>query len=327
MLSLMTGKQSPFGRVVLLTGPESLLVGRAADEIRTAALREQPHADVHDVEAPALEAHRLTEITGESLFAAASVVIIRDLGSLAADLHDRVVALATQPPPEVALVLLHDGGQKGRGLVTKLKKIKPGIRDFPRLKPKEFAGFVTGEARRAKVRIDPETTDFLISAVGQDLHALAAAVSQLAADREGDELSLELARRYFGGRAEAKSFVVADAVLAGQTTKALEELRWALDISTPPVLITSALASGLRGLGRLYSDRSGMGDNDLGHEIGVPPWKLRSMRQQLRGWDEGGLERAIGHVAQADADVKGAAGEPEYALERCLLAIARCRRH
>lgn len=326
MLSPMAAKQSPFGRVALLTGPESLLAGRAAAEIKRAALREQRDADVHDVEAATLEVHSLAEMTGASLFSTASVVIIRDLGSLAAELHEDVVALATRPQPEVALVLLHDGGQKGRGLVTKLKKAKPEVRDFPRLKPRELIGFVTGEARAAKVRIDRETTEFLVTAVGQDLHALAAAVSQLAADREGDELSLELARRYFGGRAEVKGFAVADTILSGDTSQALEQLRWALSTGTAPVLITSALASGLRGLGRLQSDRSGMGDNDLGREIGVPYWKIRDMRQQLTGWDARGLATAIGQVAQADADVKGAAGEPEYALERCLLAIARCRR-
>lgn len=322
----MAAKQSPFGRVVLLTGPESLLASRAAAEIKQTALREHPDADVHDVEAAALQESALVEMTGASLFAAATIVIIRDLGSLGAELHDDVVAMAIQPRPEAALILLHDGGQKGRGLVTKLKKAKLETRDFPRLKPKDLTGFVTGEARRAKVRIDRETSDFLIAAVGQDLPALAAAVSQLAADREGDELSLELTRRYFGGRAEVTSFAVADDILFGRTSRALEQLRWALSTGTAPVLITSALASGLRGLGRLHSDRSGMGDNDLGREIGVPPWKIRAMRQQLRGWDARGLATAIGHVAQADADVKGAAGEPEYALERCLLAIDRCRR-
>lgn len=322
----MAAQQSPFGRVVLLTGPESLLAGRAAAEIKRAALREQPDANVHDVDASTLEAGGLAEMTGASLFAAASVVIVRDVGSLPAGLHDDLVALASGPQPDVAAVLLHDGGAKGRGLVTKLKKTKPEIRDFPRLKPKELTGFVTGEARRAKVRIDRETTEFLIGAVGQDLPALAAAVSQLASDREGDALSLELARRYFGGRAEVKGFAVADAILSGNTSQALEQLRWALSIGTAPVLITSALASGLRGLGRLHSDRSGMGDNDLGREIGVPYWKIRDMRQQLAGWDARGLARAIGHVAQADADVKGAAGDPAYALEHCLLAMARCRR-
>jgi DNA polymerase-3 subunit delta len=69
-----------------------------------------------------------------------------------------------------------------------------------------------------------------------------------------------------------------------------------------------------------------MGDNDLARDIGVPPWKLRSMRVQLRGWDAQGLARAIQHVALADAEVKGAAEDAGYALERCLLAIADCRR-
>lgn len=323
----MASKASSFGHVALLTGPESLLARRAAEEIRTAALREQPDADVHDVEAGGLEASRLSELTGGSLFASAAVVIIRDLGSLPAELHDAVLALVQTPQPEVALVLIHDGGAKGRGLVTKLKKAKVATRDFPRLRGKDLAGFVNAEVRHARVRADPQTVQFLIDAVGHDLHALAAAVSQLAADREGDELTLDLARRYFGGRAEVTSFAVADAILSGQTTHALEQLRWALSTGAAPVLVTSALASGLRGLGRLQADRSGMGDNDLGREIGVPPWKLRSMRTQLRGWDARGLETAIGHVAQADADVKGAADQPEYALERCLLAIARCRRN
>ena len=40
----------------------------------------------------------------------------------------------------------------------------------------------------------------------------------------------------------------------------------------------------------------------------MPPWKLRVLREQARGWDDRGLATAIVAVAQADADVKGAAG-------------------
>ena len=43
-----------------------------------------------------------------------------------------------------------------------------------------------------------------------------------------------MVKKYFGGRAEAKSFAVADHTLYGQTAKALEELRWALDRGTAP---------------------------------------------------------------------------------------------
>ena len=57
----------------------------------------------------------------------------------------------------------------------------------------------------------------------------------------------------------------------------------------------------------------------------MPPWKLRILRDQARGWDEPGLARAIRAVAQADADVKGAASDPSYALERMVLTVTGAR--
>ena len=46
----------------------------------------------------------------------------------------------------------------------------------------------------------------------------------------------------------------------------------------------------------------------------MPPWKLKSMRSQARGWDQGSLATALKVVAVADADVKGAADDAAYAL-------------
>jgi DNA polymerase-3 subunit delta len=53
----------------------------------------------------------------------------------------------------------------------------------------------------------------------------------------------------------------------------------------------------------------------------VPPWKLRVLRDQARCWDERGLAQAITAVAQADADVKGAASDAAYSLERMVLRV------
>ena len=80
--------------------------------------------------------------------------------------------------------------------------------------------------------------------------ALAAAVTQLISDGQGGPLTVDQVRRYFGGRAEVTSFAVADAALAGRTGAAMEQLRWALATGVAPVLITSAMASGIRGLGQ-----------------------------------------------------------------------------
>jgi DNA polymerase-3 subunit delta len=50
------------------------------------------------------------------------------------------------------------------------------------------------------------------------------------------------------------------------------------------------------------------------------------MRSQARGWDQGGLAAALKAVAVADAEVKGAADDAAFALERVVLTVARARR-
>jgi DNA polymerase-3 subunit delta len=134
-----------------------------------------------------------------------------------------------------------------------------------------------------------------------------------------------MVKTYFGGRAEAKSFAVADHALDGQAAKALEELRWALDGGMPAVLVTSALAGGLRGLAKFKSAPRGMRNADLMREVGVPSWKLDRLRGQSRGWDEAGIARAIRVVAAADAEIKGKAHDASYALEKMVLEVVRAR--
>ena len=184
---------------------------------------------------------------------------------------------------------------------------------------------MVNELRGRRVRIDPDAADFLIQAVGQDLRALSAAASQLANDFEGQPLTTEMVKKYFGGRAEAKSFAVADHALYGQTARALEELRWALDRAPRRCWWTSAMAGGLRGLAKFISAPRGMRNNDLMREVGVPAWKLDTLRRQSHGWDADGIGRAIRSVARADADVKGQASDPAYALEKMVLDVVRAR--
>lgn len=339
MLSDVAAARTPFGRLVLVAGPESLLADRAVDGLVAAALTESPEAEVADVDAGRLDYARLSELTGGSLFATRQVAVIRDLAQLPDDLHETVLALATDPVPDAAVVLVHGGGNKGKGLLDKLKKAaKAGkgrqatveVIDCPTTKPWELPKFVIAEARQAGGRIDQEAAQFLIDVVGHDLRTLAGAVEQLLADGGedsdgGGRITTALIKRYFAGRSEVTSFAVSDAALAGRTHVAMEQLRWALSTGVAPVLVTSALASGLRGLGRLKDAGAGLRDPDLAREIGVPPWKLKSMRAQARGWDQRGLATAIGLVAQADADVKGAAVDAAYALERAVLGVTRCR--
>lgn len=132
--------------------------------------------------------------------------------------------------------------------------------------------------------------------------------------------------RYYTGRAEASSFTVADRAVEGRAAEALEALRWSLSTGVAPVLITSALAQAVRAIGKLASAPRGARPGDLARDLGMPPWKIDRVRQQMRGWSADGVADALLAVAAADAGVKGGGDDPEYALEKAVVAVARAAR-
>ncbi|MCL2543575.1 MAG: DNA polymerase III subunit delta [Nocardioidaceae bacterium] len=314
------------GRVTLVTGKEEFLGARVVQDAKTTVRGHDPEAEVSDAVASELTGASLDELSAPSLFSAVRCVVVLGLENLPEESVDGLLAYAAAPSEDVGLVLVHGGGQKGSGVLAKLRKL-PAVTEHrsEELKPSEFPQFVAAEVRRHGARIDREAADVLVEAVGRDLRALSAAADQLASDFAGEQIGEDKVRRYFGGRAEAKSFAVADAAFAGRPRVALEELRWALDTGTPAVLVTSAFAGSARGLARFVGASRGMRDADLAREVGVPPWKLRTIRDQSRSWNDAGLARAIRAVAQADADIKGAASDASYTLERLVLTITGLR--
>jgi len=318
--------QDVLGKITLVTGPEEFLGERAVAEVRAAVRTHDVEAEFSETSAASLTMATLGDLAAPSLFSTTRCVVVRRLEDLPEESGAGLLDYAAAPAEDVALVLAHSGGQKGSGLLAKLRKL-PAVTEVKSapLTAREFPGFVVNQLRARQVRIDPDAADFLIQAVGQDLRSLSAAASQLADDFDGQPLTVEMVKKYFGGRAEAKSFAVADLTIYGQTAKALEELRWALDRGTAPVLVTSAMAGGLRSLARFMSAPRGMRNNDLMREVGVPAWKLDTLRRQSHGWDDDGLGQAIRSVARADADIKGQASDPAYALEKMVLDIVRVR--
>ena len=326
MLRSVAAPRSAFGRLVLICGPEALFADRAVEALCLQMRSEAPDVEVSEIEAARLDSGKLAEITGPSLFSSHRAAVITELEDLAPELDVDLVNLAAEQLPDLAIITVHRGGQKGKGLLGKLKSAGVEVIDCAAAKSWELPQFVLAEAKRAGSSIDAGAASALVDAVGHDLRALAAAVVQLLSDGEGGPITVDQVRRYFGGRSEVTSFAVADAALAGRTGIAMEQLRWALATGVAPVLITSALASGVRGLGKLITAGSGQREADLAREVGVPPWKLKSMRSQARGWDQAGLATALKVVAVADADVKGAADDAAYALERAVLGVSRLRR-
>jgi DNA polymerase-3 subunit delta len=314
------------GRVTLVTGKEEFLSERTVTGVREAVRRHDVEAEVSETQALGLTGAALGDLAAPSLFSTTRCVVVRGLENLPEESVDGLLAYAAEPVDDVAVVLVHGGGQRGSGVLTKLRKL-PEVTEVrsEELRASEFPGFVVAEVRGHGASIEPEAAAALVQAVGQDLRSLSAAAGQLAGDFPGETLTEEKVKRYFGGRAEAKSFAVADAAFWGRRRPALEELRWALDGGTAPVLVTSAFAGSARGIARYLCAPRGLREADLAREVGVPPWKVRTIRDQSRGWSEAAIARAIRTIAQADADIKGAAGDAPYTLERLVLTITGLR--
>jgi DNA polymerase III subunit delta len=282
-------------------------------------------ADVHDVAAADLAPAELLNLTAPSLFGGGSVVVIRSAHDAAKDLSAALTRLAAAPPPDVFLVVSHAGGAKNKGLLADLLSAGARRVDCPAVKRfGERMDFLRGEFRHAGRKADDAGLRALLDAVGNDLRDLAAACSQLAADTTG-VINQAAVARYYQGRAEATGFSVADKACEGSLADALEQLRWALATGTSPVLITSALAAGLRTLGLVGSVGRGLSPHALAADLGMPPWKIDKARQQLRGWTSAGLATAHAAVAEADVQVKGEGASAGYALERAITTIVACR--
>lgn len=315
----------PSERLTLIVGDEELLVDRAIGDVIVSARARESDVEVHELTPATLAPGALAELTSPSLFGGGRVVVLRSAHDYGKDLAAEIGRYAADPADDIDLVVVHAGGAKGKALLDALTKA--GARKVTCQKvtrPGDRVAFVRAEIRRAGGSIGEDAARNLLEAVGTDLRELAGACSQLVADT-GGRVTDEAVARYHRGRAEVSGFTVADRAMEGRLADALEQLRWALATGVAPVLITSALAQGVRSLAKVGGAPRGLRGAGLAKELGMPPWKVDRVRQQLRGWEPDGVAHALQVVAETDAQVKGGGADPGYALEKAIGRIVASR--
>lgn len=305
--------------ITLLQGGESLLADRAISDV----VAKFKGATVTILEAGELELGGITDALAPSLFGDARVIVIKEIQDLAAELGEEITAYLEAQDESVELVLWHKGGVKGKALLEKIKKVKPTVVACDVIKKDgEKSDFIRAEFKRLGRTISTEAVQALLDALGSDLRELGAACSQLAADVVGGKMIDDTdVLKFQNGRIETTGFDVADAALDGKRDVALIALRNALATGTDPVLITSALAGSLRTLAKVSGASRGVKSFELAGPLGLAPWQIDKARRQLSKWTPATLAGAVVAVAQADADIKGAAVDPIHSLERAIIAI------
>jgi DNA polymerase III subunit delta len=332
--------------VHLVVGDEGLLVERAVTRAIAAAREVDPAVEVAHLPVGEITAGVLGELVSPSLFAESRVVVLENAHDASAEVTTLLLDYAKAPSDGVTLVVVHrgppksggrrpkagakpakggakGGGAKGDALLEGLRAAGATEASAVGLSDDQRADFVRAEVRQAGGRITGEALGLLMDAVGSDLRELAAAASQLASD-SGGQVDADAVRRFHRGRAEVTGFAVAERAITGDRPGALEALRWALQTGVAHVLVADALADAVRTVARVSA--AGRGDPyAMASALKMPPWKVRKAQGQARGWGAEGLTHAMGVVADLNADVKGAAADPAYALEHAVEQVLAAR--
>lgn len=310
----------------LILGDEEFLIDRTISSIiqsvRVGMQGNPEELPITKLRAGDVTPSEIVELLSPSLFAEDRVVVLEAAGEAgkeaAATIEQAVQGLA----PGIVLVVVHSGGGRAKNLVTVIKKAGAEVTECPKIiKVSEREDFVVNEFRTLGVRPSSDTVHALLDAIGGDLRELASAVTQLVADT-GGRVDPAAVRRYYAGVAGVTGFQVADDTLAGNTVAALTALRWALVGGLHPVPIADALGDSLLGMVRI----SAMGRVDpysSAKTLGMPPWKIKKIQQQLRRWDAARLAQAMQIATDLNGAVKGQAADAEYALEKAVRKISQ----
>lgn len=319
--SVTAAVKSGAGRpILLLFGPEEYLASRSLREFRDLARAQDASLASYQLQAAEYQSGELASIASPSLFGEGRFIVFDGLEQATDELLEDLQRYLESPIPDVLLVLRHSGSsQRGKRLLEALRAsaLVREVQCAELKRESDRLAFVRGEFKSANRSITQAAAQALVDAFSGDLAELAAACSQLLVDT-AESIDEAVVERYFGGRVETDAFKVVGAALTGSAGEALLLLRHALAGGADPVPLVAAITMKVRQLAKVFSARGASAN-----QLGMQPWQVEQARKSLVGWTEEGLILAIQELARADAAVKGAERDPEFALERLLLMLAQ----
>ena len=317
--------------VHLIVGDDEFLAERARRSIQKAVAEEtEEQPELKILRAAEVTEWELIEATSPSLFGETRVIVISDTERIGSALIKLIVDAAKDPAPGMTMVVNFATSRKNLKnrkkppeLMAKLQKLAR-VHEVFSLYDNEVKPWATREFAAHGIRPTPDVVDALLSGVGSDLRALAAAISQLVADTGGN-VTRQSVQRYYAGVAEVENWDIADAAVAGRAGEAIATCRRALQLGAEPVGIAAALANKVGVIARLYTAR---GDKfSLAKQSGLHPYVAEKTAPIARRWSGDNISKAVIIVSDLDGQVKSLGRDgADYAVEAAVRQIAQLAR-
>ncbi|MHB1931047.1 MAG: DNA polymerase III subunit delta [Acidimicrobiales bacterium] len=257
------------------------------------------------------------------------VVVLREAGRFSTEELAPMLAYLEDPVPTTALVLAAGGGRLAARLVA-------AVRAHGHVQStavgRDTRTWVRDRLRRSGLRFDREAEDRIEAHLGSDLSRLPGVLAVLvAAYGAGARLGADDVAPYLGEPGSGAPWDLTDAIDAGAAARALEHLHRLLGAGERhPLVVLAVLHRHVSNLLRVDGPAvtsEVAAAAALGIATGRSPFPARKALQSARRYGSAGIAEAVGLLAQAELDLKGATELPgELVLEVLVARLCRLAR-
>jgi DNA polymerase-3 subunit delta len=318
--------------VVLVDGDDATLI---AEEVRALIAElvtdEDRELAVEDFGGEEVDLGRVADSCATPPFLSPRrVVVVRDIGRFSTDEVAPLLAYLEDSLPTTVLVLVAGGGTVAPKLAAAVKA-RGHVRST-KVAPRQARDWVRSRIRAAPLRVDSEAEALIETHLGEDISRLGALLDVLlAAYGEDSRVGVQEVEPYLGEAGAVAPWTFTDAIDAGQTADALGQLHRLLGGGERhPLVVLAILHRHVQSLLRVDSPSirtEGDAAAAMGIASGRSTYPAKKALSTVRRWGSASVAEALGLVADAELDLKGAsAWPPEAVLEVLVARLCRLAR-
>jgi DNA polymerase-3 subunit delta len=251
------------------------------------------------------------------------IVVVREVGRWSSDEVAPLVRYLDDPLASTTLVLAAGGGQIPPKLAAAAKQL--GRIQQTKVDSREADRWLRQRLGSSGMHFDEAAAAAVRSHLGEDLSRSIALVEVLAAAfGEGAELSEADVRPYLGQPGSVAPWTLTDAIDRGATAPALEAMHRLLEAGQRhPLVVLAVLHRHVQSLLKVDSPsirNDAEAADALGITKGRSTFPAKKARDTSRRWGSARIAEAVGLLADAEVDLKGASAWPPEAVLEVLVA-------
>jgi len=311
--------------VILVDGDDASLVAEAVTSIVAALVPEDERSlAVEDYAGEEVDLAAVADSCATPpMFVERRVVVVRDVGRFSTEEVEPVLAYLQDPLPTTVLVLVCGGGQTPAKLAGAARA--HGRIEQTKVESRQAGSWVADRVRRAGVDLDRQAEEELRAHLGEDLGRVAPLLEVLeAVYGPGASLGPADIGPYLGQAGSVTPWAFTDAIGAADVEGALSAMHRLLEAGQRhPLVILAILQRHYQSILKVQSG-SIRSEADAAEALGMA--KARSTYPAKKALDAArrlgpaGVADAVGLLADAEVDLKGASAWPAEAVLEVLVA-------